>query len=134
MVSEKAQYRHRVLQFWEKYGLDPTLEAFKVKRRTLYHWRSQLRKGCDNPEALNEKSRVPRKRRKRLWPKEIVDEIRRLRNVYPNLSKEKLYPFVKLFCEQRNLDSPKPRTIGRIIVDAPDKMRSRPMKLRSNGQ
>jgi hypothetical protein len=53
-----------VLRFWEKYGLEPAMEAFKVKRRTLYHWRSRLRKGAENLEALNEKSRAPRKRRK----------------------------------------------------------------------
>ena len=134
MVSEKAQYRYGVLRFWEKYGLDPTMEAFKVKRRTLYHWRMKLREGGENPEALNERSRAPRKRRKRLWPKEVLEEIRRLRTVYPNLSKEKLYPFVKRFCENRKLSCPKPRTIGRIIADAADKMRSRPVKLRPNGQ
>ena len=55
-------------------------------------------------------------------------------DVNPNLSKEKLYIFVKLFCEQRNLSCPKARTIGRIIADQPDKMRSRPIKVRSNGQ
>lgn len=134
MVSEKAQYRYRVRRFWEKYGLEATMEAFKVKRRTLYHWRSRLREGANNPEALNEKSRAPRKRRKRLWPKEILEEIKRLRTVYPNLSKEKLYPLIKVFCDPRKLSYPKPRTIGRIIADAPDKMRSHPMKLRSNGQ
>jgi len=47
-----------------------------------------------------------------------------------NLSKEKLYPFVKVFCEARRFSCPKPRTIGRIIADQPDKMRSRPVKLR----
>ena len=52
-------------------------------------------------EALNEKSRAPRLKRKRLWPKEVIEEIRRLRRLYSNLSKEKLYLFVKLFCEQR---------------------------------
>jgi len=134
MVSEKAQYRYRVLRFWEKHGLEPTVEAFEVNRRTLYHWRRQLREAGENVEALNEKSRARQKRRKRLWPKEIVEEIGRLRGVHPNLGKEKLYPFVKHFCEQRKLSCPKPRTIGRIIADAPDRMRSRPMKLRPNGQ
>ena len=85
-------------------------------------------------EALNEKSRAPRLKRKRLWPKEVTEEIRRLRTLYPNLSKEKLYPVMKLFCEQRKLSSPKARTIGRIIADQPDKMCSRPIKVRSNGQ
>ena len=42
MVGEKAQYRFEVLQFG-KSGLAPTLEALKLKQRTLYHWRRQLR-------------------------------------------------------------------------------------------
>ena len=117
-----------------RYGLAPTLEAFKVKRRTLYHWRHQLRMDGGDLEALNEKSRAPRLKRKRLWPKEVTEEIRRLRTLYPNLSQEKLYPVMKLFCEQRKLSCPKARTIGRIIADQPDKMRSRPIKVRSNGQ
>ena len=58
MVSDKAQYRYGVLRFWEKYGLAPTLEAFKIKRRTLYHWRRQLRMEGGDLEALNEKSRA----------------------------------------------------------------------------
>jgi hypothetical protein len=134
MVSEKAQHRYRTLQFWEKYGLEPTIEAFKVKRRTLYYWRSRLREGNESIEALNEKSTAPRKRRKRLWPKEVYEEIRRLRAMHPNLSKEKLYPFVKVFCETKKLSCPRPRTIGRIIADAADKMRSRPVKFGPKGQ
>ena len=134
MVSQKAQYRYRVLRFWEKHGLEPTMEAFEVKRRTLYHWRNKLRRGGGNLEALNENSRAPRKRRKRLWPKELIEEIGRLRTSHPNLSKEKLYPFMQVFCERKKLPCPKPRTIGRIIADAPDKMRSRPMKLGPKGQ
>ncbi len=51
-----------------------------------------------------------------------------------DLSKEKLYIFVKPMCEREGLDCPKPRTIGRIIADAPGKMRSFPVKVRSNGQ
>jgi hypothetical protein len=98
--QRQGTYRYEVLRFWEKYGLAPTLEAFKVKRRTLYHWRHQLRMDGGDLEALNEKSRAPRLKRKRLWPKEVIEEIRRLRRLYPNLSKEKLYLFVKLFCEQ----------------------------------
>lgn len=134
MVGDKAQYQYRAVRFWEKYGLEATMEAFKIKRRTLYHWRSQLTDGGGNPEALNDQSRAPRKRRKRLWPKEVIEEIRRLRTTHPNLSKEKLYPFVKALCDQKKLNCPKPRTIGRIIADAPDKMRSRPIKLGPKGQ
>ena len=134
MVSEKAQYRHRVLLFWERHGVKATMEAFEINRRTLYHWRKQFRDGKEAIESLNEKSRAPRKRRKRLWPKAILDEIGRLRKAHPNLGKEKLYRFLKVFCEARKLRCPKPRTIGRIIADCPYKMRSRPVKLGPKGQ
>ena len=95
MVSDKAQDRYRALQFWEKYGLEATLEAFKIKQRTLYHWRNNLQKGGENPESLNDQSTAPRKRRTRLWPREVIEEIRRLRTEHPNFSKEKLYPFMQ---------------------------------------
>ena len=110
------------------------MEGFKVKRRTLYDWRKQLRDGHEDMESLNGKSRAPRRRRKRLWPKEILAEIGRLRKEHSNLGKEKLYPFVKVFCEARKLSCPKARTIGRIIADQPDKMRSRALKLGPKGQ
>jgi len=50
----------------------------------------------------NEKSRTPRKRRKRRWPQEILEEIVRLGKGHPNLDKGKLYPFLKVFCEGDN--------------------------------
>jgi hypothetical protein len=36
MVSEKAQYRYGVVRFWEKYGTEAAIEAFKVKRRARF--------------------------------------------------------------------------------------------------
>jgi len=34
---KRHKQRYRALLFWGKYGLEATMEAFKVKRRTLYH-------------------------------------------------------------------------------------------------
>jgi hypothetical protein len=73
MVGEKAQYRLEVLQFG-KSGLAPTLEALKLKRRTLY----PLAKAAQNlgqDLAQNEKAKAPRRRRKWPWPKEVHEEI-----------------------------------------------------------
>ena len=134
MLSEKAKHKARVLSFWAKHGLEATMEAFEVKGRTLYYWRRQLREGGGRLEALNEKSKTPRRRRKRTWSPLVLAQIRHLRTDHPNLSKEKLYIFVKPLCEREGLDCPKPRTIGRIIADAPGNMRSFPVKVRSNGQ
>jgi transposase InsO family protein len=96
-----------------------------------------LREGGGDFEALNDLSRAPKKRRKRLWPYEVIEEIRRLREAHPNLGKDKLYMPLRKFCHEHNFTCPKPSTIGRLIEDCgglrlyPQKMRYgkiRPMK------
>lgn len=117
MITEKAKHKHKILVFWEKHGLEATMDAFKVKRRILFEWKKQFREGDKKPEALNEKSKAPKTKRKRLWPEEIIAEIKRLRWEHPNLGKEKLYSELKEFCDLKDLNCPQPSTIGRIIKD-----------------
>lgn len=138
MITEKALYKARVLAFWEKHGLIATIEAFELKRRTLFVWKKKLKVGGGNFEALNDVSRAPKKRRKRLWKDGITEEIRRLREEHPNLGKEKIYMPLRRFCEQRGLSCPKPSTIGRLIKDcgglrvSPQKHTGSTYKPRSN--
>ena len=113
ILSEKAKHKARVLSFWAKHGVEATEEAFGVKRRTLYCWKEQLMKGGAKLEALSEKSKAPHRRRRRSWSLSVVGEIRRLRTIHPNLGKEKLYPFLKAFCETKDLVCPKAKTIDR---------------------
>ena len=132
MVTEHAQDKARILTFWHTHGLTATVEAFRVKRRTLYRWQALLKQGGGQLEALNERSRSPRHTRKRLWPEDVIKEIRRLRTEHPNLGKEKLYPFLRQYCASTHR-CPSERTVGRLIADAPDKMRTFPTKVRHNG-
>ena len=44
MISEEAKRRKKILEFWEKYGLEATIDAFGVSRRTLYRWKAKLKK------------------------------------------------------------------------------------------
>lgn len=117
MISAKAAHRVKVLSFWEKHGLQAALDAFPHKRSALFSWRKKLKAGRGRLEALNDASRAPKKKRKRLWPQEAIDEIKRLRSIYPNLGKDKLFPCLEEFCFQRNLQCPKVTTIGRLIKD-----------------
>lgn len=136
MITKKAHAKARVLIFWEKHGLEATLDAFPHKRSTLYLWKQQWEKGGKKIEALNEKSKSPRIKRKRLWPPEIIAEIRRLRmpDNHPNLGPEKLHPLLKAFCASRNMRCPVERTIARIIADDPKKMRAFPQKVSHFGK
>lgn len=133
MVSEAAKQKLRILVFWEKHGLEATLDAHGVKERTLYDWKKKLRESEGKPEALNDKSRAPKHTRTRSWHPDVLEEVRRIRKMHPNLGKEKVFVHLQAFCRNANLACPKARTIGRLIADAPDKMRTFPQKVRHDG-
>ena len=132
--NETARQRVNILRFWSKHGLEATQEAFGVSRRTLYRWSKQLHDLSGHEIALIPRSRAPVGRRKRHWPPVIVAEIRRLRRQYPNLGKEKLPPLLEPFCQTRQLPCPSARTIGRLIADAPDRMRAVLPRLNAKGK
>lgn len=134
MITKKAQQKFETLVFWEKYGLEATMDAFKKKRRTLFSWKKKYLQGGNKPEALNEKKTTPKTKRKRLWPFEIRQEIKRLRTEHPNLGAEKIYPLLLEFCQEKYLACPKPKTISRIIADDPEKMRIFPQKISHFGK
>src|SRR3989338_9795911 len=116
MVTKQAKRKARILAFWQKYGAEAALEAFGVKRRTLYDWQARLKKGGGQLEALNNKSRRPHQVRQRLWPNEVKAAIRSLRIEHPNLGPDKVALLLP-----NHLSSvsplPKARTIARIISD-----------------
>ena len=65
MITPKALHKARVLVFWQKHGLPATIEAFRVKRSTLFVWKQQHKEGKGMIEALNERHKTPHKTRKR---------------------------------------------------------------------
>lgn len=62
MITQKAFKKFKILVFWEKHGLEAALDAFQVKRRTLFYWKSLFNQGGRKPEALNEKKTTPKTR------------------------------------------------------------------------
>ena len=133
MVTQKALHKMKVLAFWEKYGLEAAMEAFGVKRRTLFYWKSALKKGGNKIESLNDKSKAPKTKRTRLWPEEVMTEIKRLRAMYPNLGKDKLYPELQEYCLKEGLVCPASSTVGRLIGDMGG-LRTYPLKITHFGK
>jgi hypothetical protein len=117
MITETAIKKARILTFWHKHGAEATEEAFGVKRRTLFLWQKKLKEGNGKLESLNDKSKEPKKKRRRNWDYRVIEEIKRIRSIYPNLGEEKVYPLLKILCDDLRLKCPKPITIGRIIKD-----------------
>ncbi len=118
MITEQAKRRMRILIHWEKYGLESTVDAFGVLRRTLFNWKRALKEGGGKVESLNPQKRRPKNRRRRAWDVRILEEIKKLRVDHPNLGKEKLHPLLLDFCDVNGISKcPKPMTIGRLITD-----------------
>ena len=134
MITLKAKYKAKVLTFWEKHGLEATLDAFPEKRSIVFIWKKKLRQGKGKLESLNDKPRIPKNKRHRIWPFEISQQIRNIRAEHPNLGSGKIYPLLLLYCKQHNLLCPKPRTIARLIADDPEKMRTFPQKISHFGK
>lgn len=133
MVTDKAKERQKILIFWEKHGLEATLDAFPVKRRTLFTWKARFKAEQGKPEGLNAKSRAPQTKRKRIWDTRILEEIRRIREERPNLGAKKLHPLLADFCEALALPCPKPVTIERLIKDMGG-LRAIPQRITGTGR
>jgi len=115
MVSEVAKLRAKVVTFFKKYGLEATIEAFSVKKSSIYRWAKLLKDNQGRLEVLNNKPRAPKNRRKTIVDPRIIKFIEDLRKQYPRLSKTKIKPFLDDFCLLNNLKTVSESTIGRII-------------------
>ena len=133
MITETAKKRTSILTFWKKYGLEAVEEAYGVKERTLFNWQRALKEGRGRLEALNSGSRAPQTKRTRVWDPRILEELRRVRYERPNLGKEKIHPLLLVFCTKSRLPCPKPKTIGRLIVDLGG-LRMVPLRITGTGR
>lgn len=124
IVSNEAKRRVKILNFWKKHGIEAMLEVFDVSRASLFTWKKLLRDVKGALCSLNPKSRAPQKRRTRLWPIEIIRMIKIIRAQHPNLGKEKVHILLKRECDQARIACPSVATIGRLISDDPEKMRT----------
>ena len=134
MVTKEAKRRMKILIFWEHHGLDATLEAFEIKRRALFNWKRKLREGGGKIESLNNTSRAPHTKRKRSWDIRVLDEIKRLRDVHPNLGAKKILPLLLDFCDcEGRAPCPQKSTIERLIQDLGG-LRVAPQKITGTGR
>jgi transposase InsO family protein len=117
MIKEEALRRARVLAFWEKHGLEATMDAHGVKRSTLYLWRQRLEAGGGKFEALNPESKAPKNKRTRKTDYGIEDFIINQRREHPRISKDKLAVLLIEECLAWNIKAPSASTTGRIMED-----------------
>ena len=118
MITKQAEQRLKILEFWRKYGLQATKDAYNISRSTLFEWWKKYKESGYVLSSLNPCSQAPIRRNKRKINLAILKEIKRLRlEVCPNMGKDKVRIFLDIFCKENNIKSISTSTIGRIIKE-----------------
>lgn len=113
--SDTAQYRLRVIEYYQQFGITATLAAFPVKRSTIFLWQKTLKDSGGRLSSLIPRSSRPKKTRRMQTHPLVLAEICRLRKVHYRLGKKKLYPLIRQYGEQMGIECPAIPTIGKII-------------------
>ena len=133
-MDEITRTRLKILAHWHKFGLASAMHAFGISKSTLYAWRKLLEQAGGNTVALKPVSKRPKTVRTSAWNPQIVAEVTRLRKLYANLGKEKVFAKMVPFCQEHSLILPSVSTVGRIIAKAPNKLRSSAVHINAKGQ
>lgn len=110
-----AKYRLRVINHYLQFGLKSTLDAYPVKRSTLFLWSKKLKDGNGALTSLVPQSTKPNNVRQMIVDIRIIEKISRLRQKHYRLGKLKLKPLIDSFCKKESIKSPSVSLIGKII-------------------
>lgn len=116
IITKEAKRREEIVKFFEKYGLKPTIDAYKVSKSTIYDYQKKLKESGGRTEVLNPKSKAPKNKRAPKWDERIIEFIKSIRCEYGDLGEKKIKPLLNKYCKDNNITKvPSAPTIGRII-------------------
>jgi putative transposase len=121
MIQDKAKKKAEIVYFFRKYGLEPTISAFKYSKSSIYSWDKTLRENNGRIESLNEQSKAPKHPRKSKINPVIKEFIKNYRKEHPRTGKVKIKPELDTFCQKMGIKTISEPTIGRIIKDLKEK-------------
>ncbi|MBC7238594.1 MAG: transposase, partial [Chloroflexi bacterium] len=113
--NEVAKFRLEVINFYNKYGLAATIDAYGVSRATIFRWKKKLKDSKGDISSLIPKSKAPKNKRKMETPPEVIEFISRIRKEHPRLGKEKIKPLLDEYCKKIGVKTISVSTIGKII-------------------
>ncbi len=114
-ASDPAQFRLKVLEHMEKFGLQSTIDAFGVKKSTVYDWRKAYLKSQKRLISLVPHSTCPTHTRKMITDFRLISFIQAFREEYGNVGKAVIKPFLDAFAIDVGIPTIGQTTIGKII-------------------
>ena len=114
-IKSVINFRIKVLEHKNQYGINSAIDAFNVSRSTIYSWQKAYIASLNNAKSLTPKSTRPEHVRISKIDYHVADQIIKLRNQYGNLGKSKLKVFLDEFCKESQLPKVSESSIGRCI-------------------
>lgn len=114
-VSDVAQFRYHCLTHYYKYGLRPTLEAFKLKKSTFHEWKRTYELSGRRVSSLVPHQTRPLRVRKMETDIRLVALIKEMRKDHGNIGKSMLKPFVDAYAKELGIVTLAESTIGKVI-------------------
>jgi len=114
-ASDPAKFRLKVLEHMEKFGLRSAMNAFDVKKSTVYDWRNAYLKHHKTLLSLVPLSTCPKHTRKMTTDYRLVEFIKVFREDYGNVGKDVVKPFLDTYAVELGINSISETTIGKII-------------------
>jgi transposase InsO family protein len=114
---EEISKRLKIINFYDRYGLSATKEAYSVSRSTIYLWKKKVREADGDIRALAPQSKAPRKKRERKRNIVIEDFIIGYREEHPRAGKNTIKYELDKYCKDNKINIISESTIGRMIKD-----------------
>ena len=124
-LSEKAKDVIKIVEFGIKYGYKASLEAFNIKKTMYYEYLKKYKVFKEYGIAITFKSKRPHKLRHSNWNHKIVRFIKQIRADHPNIGKDKIKPYLDIFCNRHKIKTLSAGTIQNIINSFPNKLRTK---------
>jgi len=109
------QRRLEAISFFDKYGLSPTLDAFKISKSTIYLWRATLKRNKYRSIFLIPKSTRPKNTRRMIIEPLILKFIKDIRENTYRMGKSKIKFLLDEYCKKNSLSLISESLIGKII-------------------
>jgi transposase len=114
-ISDVAEYRLHILNYFYQYGRKAVLDAFKVKQSTLYDWKKAYETSGKRVISLVPHQTRPLHVRKMETDWRIVEFIKTMRVEHGNMGKAMLKPFVDAYAKELGIPTLAQSTIGKVI-------------------
>lgn len=114
-LSDPALFRLHVLTHYYKYGYKSAVDAFDVKKSTLYDWKKAFELSGKRPVSIVPKSTRPHKTRVMSTNGRLVEFIRQMRKEYGNIGQNMIKPFLDLYAEKQGIPTIGLTTIAKVI-------------------